>query len=126
VRSAGFTASRSALNSASETVASTARLSASRAPLPSPNSAFVHHNNASGSQPSNDSRSSRFSGSPCFAAGGTRSAHAITLRSRKGTRASTAWAIVTRSQRWRLRLCSERTARSSSDCSAAGSANSRI
>ena len=55
-----------------------------------------------------------------LALAGTRSAHSITSRSRNGTRASTAWAIVTRSQRWRLRLCSERTVRSSSACSSLG------
>ncbi len=55
---------------------------------------------------------------PCFSPGGIRSAQAITLRSRNGTRASTAWAIVTRSQRCRLRLWSERTVRSSSACNA--------
>ena len=43
------------------------RLSTSRAPLPSPNSALSRHSRSSGSQPSNASRSSRFSGSPCFA-----------------------------------------------------------
>ena len=64
VRSGGSIASRSASNSASEIAPRSASLSTSRAPLPSPNWAFSRHSRSSGSQPSNASRRSFFSGRP--------------------------------------------------------------